>query len=176
MKNAKAGPISGFTLIELLVVVLIIGILASVALPQYEKAVEKSRAVEALSFFNTLEKAEKSYQLATGRYTRNLDRLDIEISGLYNIGYGLNEWSTSKFSYWTEAESFGGGQRFKAGAAPKSQKYKLYFELETDGSYEIWCGPYTTAAKNWPSRPAADQIPSICKAIASSPDGVIARQ
>lgn len=174
MKNVIAGKIGGFTLVELLVVVLIIGILASVALPQYEKAVEKSRVAEALTFFNTLEKAEKSYQLATGRYTRNLDRLDIDISGLQNNGYGLNHWSTSKFSYWTEAESFGAGQRFKAFAAPKSKKYRLYFELETDGSYEIWCGPYTTA--NWPSRPAADQIPPICKSIASSPDGVIARQ
>ncbi len=69
----------GFTLIELLVVVLIIGILAAVALPQYQKAVYKSRAVEAVTMLKAVVAAEEVYRLATGDYTTDITQLDVEI-------------------------------------------------------------------------------------------------
>ena len=69
----------GFTLIELLVVVLIIGILAAIALPQYQKAVEKSRAAEAILFLDSLDKAETAHHLATGEFTSDLEALDITL-------------------------------------------------------------------------------------------------
>lgn len=56
----------GFTLIELLVVVLIIGILSAVALPQYTKAVEKSRAVEAITVLSSLQRAVDIYLMENG--------------------------------------------------------------------------------------------------------------
>ena len=71
----------GFTLIELLVVVLIIGILASVALPQYEKAVMKSRYSNLMAMVNALAKAEETYYMETGNYTNDFEALSITPGG-----------------------------------------------------------------------------------------------
>ncbi len=70
----------GFTLIELLVVVLIIGILVAVAVPQYQKAVDKSRMTQAFVWAETIAKAEQVYKLANGEYTHNLEELDVSFS------------------------------------------------------------------------------------------------
>ncbi len=73
----------GFTLIELLVVVLIIGILAAVALPQYQKAVGKARAVEVMTFLKNASNAMDVFVLQNGFVDKNfktdMDALDIEI-------------------------------------------------------------------------------------------------
>lgn len=100
--NSKAlkqiqGDVPGFTLIELLVVMLIIGILASIAIPQYQKAVWKSRAATLMTYAKAVGEAQGRYFLATGEYTDNLDDLDIDMQkvstiasncGVYAVGWG----------------------------------------------------------------------------------------
>ena len=84
---------TGFTLIELLVVVLIIGILSAVALPQYQKAVEKAKAAQALTLLKSVAQAQEAYYMANGGYAFSFDDLDIEMPFSGNSPWRMVGWN-----------------------------------------------------------------------------------
>lgn len=95
-----------FTLIELLVVVLIIGILAAVALPQYQKAVEKSRAVEAVQNFRAIEKCMDLHVLENGFSSAQIEDLNCPIEPMLGQFDEVEEyWTTEHFRYFGSVHS-----------------------------------------------------------------------
>lgn len=76
IKSLAKRRFGGFTLIELLVVVLIIGILAAIAFPSYQKAVLRSRITSALVDLPALQQAQELYYMANGKYSVHFDELD----------------------------------------------------------------------------------------------------
>ena len=119
----------GFTLIELLVVVLIIGILSAVAMPQYEKAVWKSRTSQLYTSVRSLATAQESYFMANGTYATDFASLDIGFDGLQASGSSSLGVSTSS------NDSVRYNDHFEM-SVNKSSEFTLSLALFKKGSYK----------------------------------------
>ena len=148
----------GFTLIELLVVVLIIGILAAIALPQYMKAVEKSRASEAVSLLKSIINAEQIYAMANGDFTDDLTALDVSFPSLLDNSH----FNTNNFNISAVFNGEGWGLAVAAKRAANGEPFETGDRAYTINVY-LWTDNKAVWSMTTPA--GANCQTEMCKAI-----------
>lgn len=100
--GVKINSAAGFSLVELMVVVAIIGILASVAVPQFQRFTYKARLTEAKTGLSSLYTAEKAFFSEWSQYDNRFQIIGYAPEGTYstNIGFNSTGGTTALSTNW----------------------------------------------------------------------------
>ena len=79
-KILKKNKITGYTLLEITVTIVILGVIASVAVPRYLMTIEKTRSGEGIAMLSAMRQAQEGYKLEHSGYASSLGDLDVEFS------------------------------------------------------------------------------------------------
>ena len=145
----------GFTLIEILVVVIIIGILASILVPTYQKYILKTRAAEAL---NLLEMVKTRQQVAlakspTKTYISNAAELAPLTAGSTETAYGVDLLVNTDYTVTLNSSSQCAVVIYKQGTADEF-KFAASYERPGVACVGSVCNSFTTVTTN--------DIDSVC--------------
>ncbi len=147
----------GFTLLELLVTVMIIGILSSIALPNYTRSVEKARATEAMNIVKAANDAVYAYAAERNKCPESFQKILVSIPGTKVDDVTVNgKYFAYKLNAATLAPIFGtdcGG--VVAERLDTAVKYRIWNPYGQGGS-----GKRTLACKG--DTPRAE---NICKSL-----------
>lgn len=113
---------SGFSLIELLIAIVIIGILATIAVPKYLNVTRKAKETEAKMMLSQLHALQESYYYENDVYSIDLNEIGFEQETL------ITEGGRARFNIAIEkADEIG----FTASAA-------AVVDFDKDGTYSVW--------------------------------------